>query len=283
MQPPCCGTSRSLAAQQRGPNGDVDERDAHRPLDAELDEVGARRCAELEGGRVEPGDLTVVFHLALRARTRTRGLRARTRTRALAARARGRWPHGVSQSWPWGRNIRAWGSGYAARMADIDETASAGPPGEIVSRPAEIVRLTSTAREVLAELRKDGLDRAARSRVEAVYEQSLTQLSTLLSSGLQTELSQIVGAHRTERSRPTDVHETSMPSVSPEPSSTPALSTGELRVAEAQLAGWLDGLLLAMDESLAAEMQHAESVREAERQEPARKQAEVTVPDNSYL
>lgn len=151
-------------------------------------------------------------------------------------------------------------------MADIEETAGGTTAVEQVSHPAEVVRLTSTAREVLAELRSDDLDGAARSRAEAVYEQSLVQLSTLLSNGLQTELTNLLGAHRSARS---GGHEPSTSSVPSEVPSTRALSSGELRVAEAQLAGWLDGLLLVMDESLAAQVLQAENGRDADHPESA--------------
>lgn len=150
----------------------------------------------------------------------------------------------------------------------------AGQPAEAVSRPAEVVRLAATAREALVELRSGDLGEAALNRAGAVYEQSLAQLTGLLSDGLRTELCQLVGTRRNER----DAHSGHTPSAGPVP------SAGELRVAEAQLAGWLDGLLQTMDASLAEQVLGSEQALEAEqREEGARSGPRPSAHDNSYL
>lgn len=149
------------------------------------------------------------------------------------------------------------------------------PPGpygpvEYVVHPDAVVRVASIAREVLAELRRDGLGDAARSRAGAVYEQSIVELSSLLSEGLRTELCELLDAHRTEDT------EGGRGATAP--------SASELRVAEAQLAGWLDGLLQSVDASLSAEAFRTEHTRhEEQRVEAERRESLRRARDTSYL
>lgn len=156
----------------------------------------------------------------------------------------------------------------------MDGVTSSERETEAVSHPAAVVRLAATAREVLAELRSGDLADAARIRADAVYEQSLRRLSALLSDGLRTELSHLVGDHFAGRED----------EAAPHGAASTAPSTGQLRVAEAQLAGWLDGLLQSMDASLAAQVSRAQrGLGAEEQQETARRSGRHSAQDTAYL
>jgi hypothetical protein len=93
---------------------------------------------------------------------------------------------------------------------------------EQVTQPGKVLRLSSMARALSAALRRDDdeLGDRARDRAKTTYQSSLRELRPLLSDDLRNELDALVGP----LVRDTD------------------LTGAELRVAEAQLTGWLDGL-----------------------------------------
>ncbi len=88
------------------------------------------------------------------------------------------------------------------------------------AQPAKILRIGTMARELLDEIRRANLDQASRDRLRDTYQVTLDQLADVLSPELQQELKQLT-----------------LPFLGNE---TP--SEGELRVAQAQLVGWLEGL-----------------------------------------
>jgi Protein of unknown function (DUF2587) len=101
-----------------------------------------------------------------------------------------------------------------------------GPPpqaeegaGEGVQHPAKVMRIASMARQLLEEVRQAQLDPASRTRLREIYETSVKELVEVLSPDLQDELARL--------SLPFDEE---------------APSEAELRVAHAQLVGWLEGL-----------------------------------------
>lgn len=100
-----------------------------------------------------------------------------------------------------------------------------------MTQPARLVRLTSVARRVLDELHRDALDNAAQIRVDVSYQESLRQLHGLLSDDLRGELDRLVAPMQTTEAPP---------------------AQADLRLAEAQLAGWLQGLLDALQAGAAA-------------------------------
>ncbi len=91
-------------------------------------------------------------------------------------------------------------------------------PTESVEHPAKLLRIASMIRELLGEVRQSPLDEAGRTRMREIYNRSLTQLQEVLSDDLQKELSLLA--------LPLD--------------RTP--SESEIRVSQAQLVGWLEGL-----------------------------------------
>ena len=93
------------------------------------------------------------------------------------------------------------------------------PPGDMIESPAKVLRIGAMTRELLEEVRRAPLDEPGRARLREIYETSVSELSACLAEDLRAELARLS---------------------SPFDSSTP--SEAELRVAQAQLVGWLEGL-----------------------------------------
>jgi hypothetical protein len=96
--------------------------------------------------------------------------------------------------------------------------APAAPQGETITEPAKLLRIASMVRELLDETRQASLDEAGRKRLADIYHRSVGGLSEILSSDLKDELGQLA----------------------PPLEGVPTES--EIRVAQAQLVGWLEGL-----------------------------------------
>ncbi|MGH8991979.1 MAG: proteasome activator [Acidimicrobiia bacterium] len=95
------------------------------------------------------------------------------------------------------------------------------PPveGEVVSQPAKLIRIASMVRNMLEEVRRAPLDDAGRKMLRQIHDKSLHELEDVLSPDLREELSEVT-----------------LPFAEPTPSES------ELRIAQAQLVGWLEGL-----------------------------------------
>jgi Protein of unknown function (DUF2587) len=100
--------------------------------------------------------------------------------------------------------------------AGID--APSGSEGEAVTEPAKLLRIASMVRELLGETRQASLDEAGRKRLAEIYHRSVDGLSDVLSKDLNEELEQLA------------------------PPLEGVPSESEIRVAQAQLVGWLEGL-----------------------------------------
>ena len=94
-----------------------------------------------------------------------------------------------------------------------------GGPGEAIESPAKVLRIGAMTKELLEEVRRAPLDEAGRSRLREIYETSVRELGECIADDLRDELARLS---------------------SPFESSSP--SEAELRVAQAQLVGWLEGL-----------------------------------------
>jgi hypothetical protein len=90
---------------------------------------------------------------------------------------------------------------------------------EQVLSPTKLIRIATMVRTMLDEVRRAPLDDAGRRMLREIHEKSLHELEDVLSPDLQRELSEVV-----------------FPLTSPEPTES------ELRIAQAQLVGWLEGL-----------------------------------------
>src|SRR5471032_2252100 len=97
--------------------------------------------------------------------------------------------------------------------------AEAAVPRESVSEPAKVLRIGSMVKTLLEEVRQAPLDEKSRGRLREIYEQSIHDLSEGLSPDLVAELERMA--------LPFD--------------DDGAPSESELRIAQAQLVGWLEG------------------------------------------
>jgi hypothetical protein len=117
---------------------------------------------------------------------------------------------------------------------------------ESVTSPAKVMRIGSMVKQLLEEVRTAPLDEASRERLAEIYERSVTELSEALSPDLQEEL--------TSLALPFDDGE--IPSES------------ELRIAKAQLVGWLEGLFHGIQATLMAQQVAAQRQLQEMRQLP---------------
>lgn len=106
---------------------------------------------------------------------------------------------------------------------------------EFVESPGKVMRIGSMIKQLLEEVRQSDLDEPSRERLREIYETSINELSSALSPDLDEELKRL--AH---------------PFDSPE-----APSEAELRIAKAQLVGWLEGLFHGIQATLFAQQMAA--------------------------
>jgi hypothetical protein len=107
-------------------------------------------------------------------------------------------------------------------------------PVPAVSEPAKVMRVGTMIKELLAEVRNSSLDEASRDRLRDIYDTSIRELSESLSDDLRDELNRLA---------------------LPFDGDTP--SEAELRVAKAQLVGWLEGLFHGIQATLFAQQMAA--------------------------
>ena len=109
--------------------------------------------------------------------------------------------------------------------------------GEAVEQPAMVMRIGSMIKLLLEEVRQSDsdLDEPSRDRLREIYETSVKELSTALSPDLRDELGRL--AHPF--------------------AGTAAPSEAELRIAKAQLVGWLEGLFHGIQATLFAQQMAA--------------------------
>lgn len=104
---------------------------------------------------------------------------------------------------------------------------------DLVDEPAKVMRIGTMIRQLLAEVKSAPLDDAARGRLAEIHARSIKELEDGLAPELVAELDRI--------RLPFDDN------------ATP--SDAELRIAQAQLVGWLEGLFHGIQTAIAA--QHA--------------------------
>ena len=105
------------------------------------------------------------------------------------------------------------------------------PVTDMVEQPAKVMRIGTMVKQLLEEVRSAPLDEASRQRLKAIYHQSITELEDGLAPELQEELERL-SLPFTEDETPTDA---------------------ELRIAQAQLVGWLEGLFHGIQTALFAQ------------------------------
>jgi hypothetical protein len=130
--------------------------------------------------------------------------------------------------------------------ASAAETDAERELGDAVTSPAKVMRIGSMVKMLLEEVRMAPLDEPSRERLAEIYERSIAELSEALSPDLQHELKMLTLPFR-EGEIPTE---------------------GEIRVAKAQLVGWLEGLFHGIQATLFAQQLAARQQLEQIRQLP---------------
>lgn len=107
--------------------------------------------------------------------------------------------------------------------------------GELVEQPAKVMRVGSMIRQLLEEVKAAPLDEASRNRLRDIHAASIKELESGLAPELVEELQRL-----------------SLPFTEDQ---TP--SEGELRIAQAQLVGWLEGLFHGIQTAIYAQQMAA--------------------------
>jgi hypothetical protein len=123
------------------------------------------------------------------------------------------------------------GEGEAADIA-VEDPANVA---EMVEQPAKVMRIGSMIKQLLEEVRAAPLDEASRARLKEIHKSSIAELEKGLAPELISELERL--------SLP--FAEEGVP------------SEAELRIAQAQLVGWLEGLFHGIQTALFAQQMAA--------------------------
>ncbi|MGH2764606.1 MAG: proteasome activator [Actinomycetota bacterium] len=115
------------------------------------------------------------------------------------------------------------------------EAREAGENQGVIAHPAKLLRIASMIRELVEEVRGSKIDDPGRDRLAEIYRSSVDQLKDALSPDLKEELESLLG-----------------------PLEEPA-SESEVRVAQAQLLGWLEGLFHGIQAALWAQHMQAQA------------------------
>jgi hypothetical protein len=108
-------------------------------------------------------------------------------------------------------------------------------PADMIEQPAKVMRIGSMVKQLLEEVRQAPLDDASRTRLREIHRQSISELEEGLAPELHEELERL-SLPFTEDSVPSDA---------------------ELRIAQAQLVGWLEGLFHGIQTALFAQQMAA--------------------------
>jgi len=129
----------------------------------------------------------------------------------------------------------AGGADRAELVVPSEEVSADEDQRELVSEPAKVMRVGSMIKQLLDEVRQTELDEPSRIRLRAIYDRSIEELGSALSPDLRDELKRLAFPFADEGT-PTEI---------------------ELRVAQAQLVGWLEGLFHGIQATLFAQQMAA--------------------------
>lgn len=107
-----------------------------------------------------------------------------------------------------------------------------------ISQPTKLIRMAAMTRAMLDEVRQAPTDEPSRRRLLEVHERSLDQLRDVISTELRNEMDDIFLPLAGGESAP---------------------SESEIRIAQAQLVGWLEGLFHGIQASLVSQQAEAQS------------------------
>jgi hypothetical protein len=109
------------------------------------------------------------------------------------------------------------------------------PLSEMVEQPAKVMRIGTMIKQLLEEVRAAPLDDASRARLREIHQSSIKELASGLAPELRDELERLT----------LPFSDDSVP------------SDAELRIAQAQLVGWLEGLFHGIQTALFAQQMAA--------------------------
>src|SRR5690606_33973352 len=118
--------------------------------------------------------------------------------------------------------------GTVAVGAEGGKSDEESDPTRMVEQPAKVMRIGTMIKQLLEEVRAAPLDEAGRHRLKEIHARSISELEEGLAPELREELERL-----------------SLPFTEDETPSEP-----ELRIAQAQLVGWLEGLFHGMQAAL---------------------------------
>lgn len=114
------------------------------------------------------------------------------------------------------------------QVIEVEEPVEAqDDSGSFITEPSKLIRIASMTRAMLEEVRQSEVDEPGRRRLGEIYTNSLDQLRESLSEDLQDELESIFQPLHEEQA-----------------------SESELRIVQAQMVGWLEGLFHGIQASL---------------------------------
>jgi hypothetical protein len=122
-----------------------------------------------------------------------------------------------------------------ATESNMEEASRERPVTEMIEQPAKVMRVGNMIRQLLEEVRAAPLDEKSRARLKAIHASSIKELEDGLAPELIDELERL-----------------SLPFADDE-----IPSEAELRVAQAQLVGWLEGLFHGIQTTLFAQQMAA--------------------------
>jgi hypothetical protein len=130
-------------------------------------------------------------------------------------------------------------AGADGAVGGADEEAIEGEESvvQLVAQPAKVMRIGSMIKQLLDEVRAAPLDEAGRQRLRQIHERSIKELEAGLAPELVDELERITLPFNDE----------GVP------------SEAELRIAQAQLVGWLEGLFHGIQTALFAQQMQAQA------------------------
>lgn len=131
--------------------------------------------------------------------------------------------------------------------ANQDDAQDERPVTDLIEQPAKVMRIGSMIKQLLEEVRSAPLDDASRARLKEIHSRSIAELEDGLAPELVAELDRL-----------------SLPF---NDDSTP--SDAELRIAQAQLVGWLEGLFHGIQTAMFAQQMAARAQFEEMRRRAA--------------
>jgi hypothetical protein len=140
-----------------------------------------------------------------------------------------------------------------------------GPTTETITEPAKLLRIASMVRELLDETRQASMDEGGRRRLADIYHRSIEELADSVSPDLKAEIEELA------------------------PPLDGVPSEAEIRVAQAQLVGWLEGLFHGIQAAMFAQQMAARQQFEEVRrrgllaQNPQQQEQPGSAPRGQYL